>query len=292
MSTTAQHQPSGYSLHIGLNYVDPDHYQGWNGELNACEYDAEDMENIAKHKGIKTKTLLREEARRDDVIRSIKEAAEATVSGDLFVLTYSGHGGQLPDYSGDEDDGKDETWCLYDGQLLDDEIFELWRLFKEDVRVLMISDSCHSGSVYKMSPSGLKEIDAASIETSPLVKPRSMPRRVMHDTFRANRAFYTGLQKAQLERGWDGTIREKDQRLECTVRLFSGCADSQYSYDGVGNGQFTGRLLKVWDNGRFSKSYSVFHKSILRSMPDNQTPEHRILGKDNPEFDGQIPFQV
>lgn len=31
----------GYSLNIGLNAVDPNHYAGWDGELNACEADAE-----------------------------------------------------------------------------------------------------------------------------------------------------------------------------------------------------------------------------------------------------------
>jgi hypothetical protein len=34
----------GISLHIGLNRVDPDHYDGWDGALTACEFDAEDME--------------------------------------------------------------------------------------------------------------------------------------------------------------------------------------------------------------------------------------------------------
>ncbi len=41
-------QKRGMSLHIGLNAVDPAHYNGWEGHLNACEYDADDMEGIAK----------------------------------------------------------------------------------------------------------------------------------------------------------------------------------------------------------------------------------------------------
>ena len=36
----------GISLHIGLNSVDPGHYQGWDGKLNACEFDAKDMTKI------------------------------------------------------------------------------------------------------------------------------------------------------------------------------------------------------------------------------------------------------
>ena len=37
---------------------------------------------------------------------------------------------------------------LYDRQLVDDELYALWRrLVKASIRVLMISDSCHNGSV-------------------------------------------------------------------------------------------------------------------------------------------------
>ena len=39
---------AGCSLHLGLNFVDPAHYGGWDGELRACEFDANDMAAIAK----------------------------------------------------------------------------------------------------------------------------------------------------------------------------------------------------------------------------------------------------
>ena len=48
--------PKGLSLHIGLNFVDPNHYQGWDGQLAACEFDAKDMSALAKKKGFKTTT--------------------------------------------------------------------------------------------------------------------------------------------------------------------------------------------------------------------------------------------
>lgn len=38
----------GFSLHIGVNAVDPVHYSGWSGELAACEFDAESMLEIAQ----------------------------------------------------------------------------------------------------------------------------------------------------------------------------------------------------------------------------------------------------
>ena len=36
---------------------------------------------------------------------------------------------------------------LYDGLLLDDELFKLWGKFKSGVRILVLSDSCHSGTI-------------------------------------------------------------------------------------------------------------------------------------------------
>jgi hypothetical protein len=69
-------------------------------------------------------------------------------SGDFFWLTYSGHGGQVSDTnSDDETDEKDETWVLYDRQLVDLELYALWGEFKPGVRIFVLSDSCHSGSV-------------------------------------------------------------------------------------------------------------------------------------------------
>ena len=78
------------------------------------------------------------------MLAAIRSAAKSLRAGDLFFLTFSGHGGQVPDVTGDEADKQDETWCLYDGQLIDDELyFELSR-FAAGVRILVLSDSCHS----------------------------------------------------------------------------------------------------------------------------------------------------
>ena len=139
----------GISLHIGLNFVDPNHYSGWDGELNACEFDANDMHMIADNQGFKGKTLLTKKATRNNVVAEIQSAASKLKSGDIFLISFSGHGGQVPDQNNDETDGVDETWCLYDGQLIDDEIKVFWTWFAKGVRIFVVSDSCHSGTVIK-----------------------------------------------------------------------------------------------------------------------------------------------
>ena len=66
-----------------------------------------------------------------------------------MLLSYSGHGGQVPDQNGDDpNDGLDETWCLFDGQVLDDELYGALSAFAPGVRVV-VSDSCHSGTMLK-----------------------------------------------------------------------------------------------------------------------------------------------
>lgn len=53
----------GISLAVGLNAVDPAHYAGWSGQLNACEADAEDMRDIARSQGFKERVLLTNQQR-------------------------------------------------------------------------------------------------------------------------------------------------------------------------------------------------------------------------------------
>jgi hypothetical protein len=114
---------TGMAITIGLNAVDPAHYSGWSGELRACEFDANDMAAIAKAQGFTASTLLTRAATRQAVLSHISDAAQKLQSGDILLLSYSGHGGQLPDLNSDEPDGLDETWCLFDGELVDDELY-------------------------------------------------------------------------------------------------------------------------------------------------------------------------
>ncbi len=139
--------PVGISLHLGLNRVDPLQYGGWDGALKAAEFDAKDMYDLAQAQGFESQLLLTEDATSEAVSNAIGAAASKLTSGDIFFITYSGHGGQIADTDGDEPDLLDETWVLYDRELLDDELRMLWSLFASGTRILMLSDSCHSGTV-------------------------------------------------------------------------------------------------------------------------------------------------
>jgi hypothetical protein len=286
------------SLHIGLNGVSGAAYGGWDGPLAACEFDANDMAALAKKQGMTSTLLLTKKATRAATLAAMRGAAKALASGDLFFLTYSGHGGQVPDVTGEEADKKDETWCLYDGQLIDDELyFELSR-FKAGVRILVLSDSCHSGTVTREA--------AMPLATIPTQRPKLMPEAVAMRTYRDHQAFYDKLQRdvaaaagkpvvdpdtAIAQVAASGRLSGIVAKFDPVVILVSGCQDNQTSMDGEHNGAFTEQLLKVWNQGGFQGNYANFHARIRARMPATQSPNLFTLGAAG-AFLAEKPFNV
>jgi hypothetical protein len=275
----------GIALAIGLNSVDPKHYSGWSGDLNACEADAADMTDIAKSKGFAVKSLLTKSASRAKVNGEISRAAKSLKSGDIFMLSYSGHGGQLPDINSDEPDAQDETWCLYDGELVDDELYAALGKFKQGVRVLVFSDSCHSGSVVKLAYyHGTTTARSSNIGSSE-VRYRYMPPDVALRTYRNNKNFYDKILK-------NSKLKNSQEAVNASVLLISGCQDNQLSSDGDFNGLFTANLLRVWNNGKYKRGYKSFHRAIVRRMPPDQTPNYFRAGAYDAKFEKQTPFTI
>lgn len=288
------------SLHIGLNAVSPAAYGGWSGELAACEFDATDMAAIAKSKGMKSTVLLTKKGTRAQALAAMRKAAKKLKKGDFFFLTYSGHGGQVPDVTGEEADKQDETWCLYDGQLIDDELyFELSR-FATGVRILVLSDSCHSGTVTRAMP---PQIDG-TISTG---RSKMMPLAVGIRTYREHQAFYDKLQQDIAKAAGKATVADPDsvlaqlavsprlntiaKQFNPAVILISGCQDNQTSMDGDHNGAFTEQLLKAWSHGDYRGNYAKFHAAIKAGLPASQTPNLFTLGAAG-RFVRQQPFSV
>jgi len=282
--------PRGISIHVGLNTVDPNHYDGWDGALNACENDANDMRSLAESKGFEPSVLLTKQGTADAVKGAIEGAANELASGDFLFVSYSGHGGQVPDKNNEEqDDRSDETWVLYDRQLVDDELYALWARFQPGVRIFVLSDSCHSGSVTKkiedqeVVPDVVATADKAA-EQSP--RYRALPRDKMIATYLQNEELYDGIQEAV------PSSTQSASDVGATVLLVSGCQDDQLSLDGFKNGFFTENLLAVWDNGSWKGSYPNFHEAIRSRMPDKQQPNYTQVGSPNPDFEQQDPFTI
>ena len=293
-------KPKALSLHIGLNAVSPAAYGGWSGDLAACEFDAKDMAAIAKLQGMKPTVLLTKKGTRAQMLSAMRKAAKQLRKGDFFFLTYSGHGGQVPDVTGEEADKQDETWCLYDGQLIDDELyFELSR-FAAGVRILVLSDSCHSGTVTRAVPPPLDRTKVSG-------RSKMMPPAVAIRTYREHQTFYNKLQHDVAKAAGKASTADPDsvlaqlavsprltaiaKQFNPIVILISGCQDNQTSMDGDNNGAFTEQVLKAWNHGNYRGNYAKFHAAVKAGLPASQSPNLFTLGA-AARFLRQQPFSV
>jgi hypothetical protein len=277
----------GLSIHVGLNGVDPNAYGGWDGQLAGCLNDARAMQSIAQSVGYQPQIILDQQATAAAVTSAIKAAAGMLQSGDILLLTYSGHGGQVPDPTGEEPTGMNSTWVLYDRMMVDDELYALWAHFQTGVRIFVLSDSCHSGTVtremqYQYALAGNEPLSRAYRANARKPKFRNMPLQVNQKHYLSQRRMYDVI----------STYTPKDLDLRATVLLISGCQDNQLSADGANNGLFTEKLLQVWNKGAFQGAYFTFRNAIVAEMPPTQCPNYYVVGTSNSDFEGQQPFSI
>ncbi|MFF3314678.1 caspase domain-containing protein [Streptomyces sp. NPDC003035] len=269
--------PAGLSIHVGLNTVDPDRYEGWDGALVACENDAHDMARLARAAGFSDTVLLTAECTVDNVTAALRQAAGKLAPDDILLFTYSGHGGQVPDVTGadDEPDALDETLVLFDRQFLDDELHQEFRGFADGVRIVALLDCCHSGS-------GI-ELPGAPVPETGI---RLMPVPKQQQIYERDQGFFEQLQRSLVKASPGGEAAGPD------AILVAACQDNQFASDGPVNGAFTEALLEVWDEGAFRGGYRPFHRAIQRRLPATQSPNLYLTGSPSPAFLRQRPFTV
>lgn len=229
-----------YGIFIGLNEVDPVAYDNWDGRLLAPRNDVAKMSELIKA----TKKWLLEDGSATvmNVIQTISRVALKAEPGDKVYMFYSGHGGSIADNNNDEHDGKDETWCLYDGMLLDDDLYKVLCQFKTGVNIILISDSCHSGTISKAVETNL---------TLPFAK----------------KYFKLG-NKSHLKR-----FVVIDTSNKPSIMTLSACQDFQYAYDGTPNSLFTEIMLNVYEMfPEYRNNYIDFIAQVREQMPKSQTP--------------------
>jgi len=265
----------GKALNIGLNSVDSDSYAGWDGTLNAPENDAVDLTSLANSQGFDVIKLVTAEATYENVIEQIKMGASLQ-DGDIFMLSFSGNGGTLPNNY--ESTFFDETICLYNRQMRDSEIFYLLTKFHEGVRVVLIFDKCHSGTV-----TGLQTSKSVR---QPGFSYKFCPDRVLLKNYTKNKKKYD----EEVERlPKTAQIR---QRLKSSVILMRACRVSELAQDGDPNSLFISKFLDIWNGGSFHGSYKAFYETIANKMPSFQSPTYTLFGKHSQKFIREKPFTI
>lgn len=280
----------GFSLHIGLNQVDETHYSKI-PQLKAAVNDALFWEQYAVSLGYNARKFHDAAATVHAIKSTLAEYAQVMTSGDILLLTYAGHGGQIandkPSASDNED--YDQTWCLYDRQMLDDEIYECFQAFAEGTRILVVSDSCHSGTITKVAELNLSNVLADGM--SQVASSRGMVSRQLPKATERNLLFRFGaaLYKPLLEQ-YKNMRRGKG--VKAAVKLLAACQDNQQTLDGRNNGIFTEAFIHILADPASRNANAEMLLEAVSKRYFFPNPNFFQYGSIIPAFDNGFPFEI
>lgn len=249
------------ALCIGIN-----DYPGTGNDLAGCVNDAQDWGAEFTRRGFTVSTLLDRKATGKGMREAIAQIIGRGKSGDTLIIQYSGHGSFVPDEDGDEADGTDECLCPWDisskGPITDDELSEILGRRAPGVRLVMISDSCHSGTVARFAP----------ITTPATMKGARAPARKVRFLPPA-----TYLSARQITRLGPRSMRPASPPGRHNGLLLAGCQDTEYSYDawfeGRANGAFTFVALRELKHLPANATYQDWFNAIRKVLPSQQYPQ-------------------
>jgi hypothetical protein len=131
---------------------------------------------------------------------------------------------------GEEDDGKDELLCVANRQtIVDDELWSLWKNFVEQVRIVLLTDSCHSGTVARALPrtAATRGRDSARDDSSAHYEWEAVPHTRSRRELSRPRFPSMGLNKPEVRtRG----VTDPSDMVAASLIHISGCRDEQESF--------------------------------------------------------------
>jgi metacaspase-1 len=223
---------------VGIN-----NYPGTANDLQGCVNDANDWAALLQTYGFETSIILDSQATRQNVKAALTNLVTSAGEGDVVVLTYSGHGTQVMDMSGDESDNLDEAIYVYDGSIVDDDLRTIINQIKAKATLVVISDSCFSGTVTRLIPQNAR------------------PRFIRTQDIPAGK-----------------TARKHFLLPESSMPevLISGCSDTEYSYDadinGRANGAMSALAIQVIKQNP-KATYGEFYTSLRALLPSSEYPQ-------------------
>ena len=248
------------ALCIGINQ-----YPGTGSDLHGCVNDANDWAAELRRRGFDVATLLDNFATGAAIRRRIRALVSGAKSGDTVVVQFSGHGSFVPDRDGDEPDGTDECICPCDtrrGYITDDELFGMFAARKSGVHAVMISDSCHSGTIARFAPRA----------TPPPIESGAGLRNVR---FLPPASFLDGANLGAL--GPSRTLRRTSAPGRRAALTLTGCQDAEFSYDAVfggrPNGAFTYVALEALKSLSTRATYRQWYEAIRQQLPSSEYPQ-------------------
>lgn len=214
-----------YTVHFGNNK-----YGGGN-TLYQCVNDAKKM---AKLFNSPARNLYTDKQNtRANMLKVFTSAVTQAKAGDQVVVTYSGHGTQVPDRNGDEPDHMDEAIVPIDlSTIIDDVVLSILLKLDPGAQGFLFSDSCFSGTIQR-----------AMSSFSSLHVQKARDRRI--------RYIPTSLVKEYRGKGDDKKVTSNvgpQPSVDHWV-VFGGCADFEYSYEGDNGGVMTDGIFRTGKKG-------------------------------------------
>lgn len=245
------------ALCIGINY------EGTPYQLQGCVHDADDWASHLDSLGFKVGVLAEAQATRASIVAGLTTLTMGLEPGDVGVVTYSGHGTWVPDLDGDEPDRKDEALVPVDAGadganlVVDDEIAVILAAKPRGSRIVLLTDCCHSGTVFRFfAPPGASHRRVRYLPPAELM--RAQP-----------------LQAAVTRLGPAGPATSN--KAVAGVVHYSGCLDREYSYDaefaGRANGAFTHAALRAARSLPPEATYLDWSRAIRRLLPSDEYPQ-------------------
>ena len=281
---------TGYSLHIGLNELDKNHYPGV-VQLKAAVNDAVFWRSFADEGGYQSDALHDGEATAEAVLSKLTAYSSTMQAGDILLLTYAGHGGEIMNDkpAGFDDERYDQTWCLYNRQLLDDELYEAFENFPQGTRIVVVSDSCHSGTVVKAMDIDLSSLLAKGITNAARSRgfsSRMLPPEVENViSFKFQKTVYDPIQEKY-------KTKKQGSGVKASVKLLAACQDDEETLDGRNNGIFTEAFINIFKDAASRQSTAEQLISTVSTKYFFPKPNFFQYGAIIPSFDNNFPFQI
>lgn len=264
--------PGSYAVCVGINQFEYLPRSNW---LNGCVNDAEDFARVLKDSldfpEEQITVLTDGQATKAGIMGPLSELVQRSEDGEVdhLVFTFSSHGTQVPDVSGDEPDRKDEAFAPHDIRaaghswdpdtiIVDDELSMLFGRVPGDVLVEVFIDACNSGT-------GLRDLDLL-----PGRRPKFLPAPSVDSLTDLNGRYlveFRDLLESAAQGGANATV------------LFAACRADQTASDahfaGRANGAFTYYLLQAIRSGHADSRRRVLRRvrAWLRADGFPQVPQ-------------------
>jgi hypothetical protein len=240
--------------------------------LNGCVNDAKDMAKMCKgllgFKSDEVTVITDEQATKANLMAQLNTAVKDAKAGKIgyLLFSFSSHGTQMADKSGDEPDGMDEAFVPFDiaqkGEawdsariISDDELHDLFQQLPENVLLEVYLDTCHSGSGLRGAEFSLNAprprfIAPPSGELQGAVKQRKVRGFVI------DRPPVTSKAKA-------GTKEVSSSQHHI---LWTGCKADQTSADAYFTGRYNGAFTYHFINVMTATNNQLSRKAVIQKV--------------------------